>query len=40
MGYAGVVLVVLVVSVLTALTSHMTVIAYLRDVELRNPDGG
>lgn len=40
MGYAGVVLVVVVVSALTALTSHMTVIAYLRDVELRNPDGG
>jgi cell division transport system permease protein len=38
-GYAGVVLVVLVVAFLTALTSHVTVVAYLTDLDIRPRDG-
>jgi cell division transport system permease protein len=38
-GYAGVALVVLAVAGLTAVTSHLTVVAYLRDIETRQPDG-
>lgn len=39
-GYAGVALTVLVVGVLTAATSHMTVVAYLTDMESRQGDAG
>lgn len=39
-GYAGVALIVAAVGALTALTSHMTVIAYLSDIDTRQPDGG
>ncbi len=39
-GYAGVLLVVLAVAGITALTSHLTVVAYLTDIENRQPDGG
>ncbi|MBL8582187.1 MAG: ABC transporter permease, partial [Rhizobiaceae bacterium] len=39
-GYAGVGLIVLAVGALTALTSHMTVITYLSDIDTRQPDGG
>lgn len=38
-GYAGVALVVLVVALLTALTSHVTVVAYLTDLDIRPRDG-
>ncbi|HTV67217.1 MAG TPA: ABC transporter permease [Rhizobiaceae bacterium] len=38
-GYAGVALVVLVVAFLTALTSHVTVVAYLTDLDIRPRDG-
>jgi cell division transport system permease protein len=38
-GYAGVALIVLAIGALTAATSHMTVIAHLRDLEFRQPDG-
>jgi hypothetical protein len=37
-GYAGVALIVLLVGVLTAATSHMTVVAYLTDIETRQTD--
>ena len=37
-GYAGVALIVLVIGALTAATSHMTVVSYLTDIEIR-PDG-
>ena len=37
-GYAGVALIVLVVGVLTAATSHVTVVAYLTDIETRQTD--
>ena len=33
-GYAGVALIVLVIGVLTAATSHVTVVAYLTDIEI------
>jgi len=39
-GYAGVGLIVLIVAALTALTSQLTVVAYLTDIETRTPDGG
>jgi cell division transport system permease protein len=39
-GYAGVALVVLAIAGITALTSHLTVIAYLTDIEARQPEGG
>lgn len=39
-GYAGVGLIVLVVAALTAATSHLTVVAYLSDIDVRQPDGG
>jgi cell division transport system permease protein len=38
-GYAGVALVVVVIGALTAATSHMTVVSYLTDIEIR-PEGG
>ncbi|MDQ6432657.1 ABC transporter permease [Mesorhizobium sp. LHD-90] len=38
-GYAGVALIVLVIGALTAATSHFTVVAYLNDLEFRQPDG-
>ena len=37
-GYAGVALVVVVIGALTAATSHMTVVSYLTDIEIR-PEG-
>ena len=37
-GYAGVALIVLLVGVLTAATSHVTVVAYLTDIETRQTD--
>lgn len=39
-GYGGVALIVLVVGALTAATSHFTVVAYLSDIDIRQPDGG
>lgn len=39
-GYAGVAFVVLAIAGITALTSHLTVIAYLTDIETRAPDSG
>ncbi len=38
-GYAGVGLIVLVIAGLTAVTSHLTVVRYLTDIETRQPDG-
>ena len=35
-GYAGVGLVVLVVAALTAATSHVTVVSYLNDLDVRH----
>src|SRR5690606_35461037 len=37
-GYAGVALVVFLVGMLTAATSHVTVVAYLTDIETRQTD--
>ncbi|TGR95867.1 ABC transporter permease, partial [Mesorhizobium sp. M2E.F.Ca.ET.209.01.1.1] len=37
-GYLGVVLMVLVIGALTAATSHATVVAYLSDIDVRQPD--
>jgi cell division transport system permease protein len=39
-GYLGVVLMVLVIGGLTAATSHATVVAYLSDIDVRQPDAG
>ena len=39
-GYAGVALIVVLVGGLTAATSHMTVVAYLTDMESRQTDDG
>ena len=39
-GYGGVALIVLVVGALTAATSHFTVVAYLTDIDIRQPEGG
>jgi cell division transport system permease protein len=39
-GYLGVALVVLVIAALTAATSHITVVAYLSEIDTRHPDGG
>lgn len=39
-GYLGVVLVVMVIAALTAATSHVTVVAYLSEIDRRHPDGG
>ena len=36
-GYAGVALIVLVIGALTAITSHMTVVSYLTDIDVRQP---
>lgn len=38
-GYAGVMLLVLLIAGLTALTSHLTVVAFLGDIESRQTDG-
>jgi cell division transport system permease protein len=38
-GYVGVALVVLVIGGLTAVTSHMTVVSYLTDIEVRPTEG-
>ena len=38
-GYLGVALIVLVIGALTAATSHFTVVAYLNDIDLHQPDG-
>jgi cell division transport system permease protein len=37
-GYAGVALIVLLIAGLTAATSHFTVVAYLTDIEIRQPE--
>jgi cell division transport system permease protein len=37
-GYLGVALMVLVIGVLTAATSHVTVVTYLSDIDVRQPD--
>jgi cell division transport system permease protein len=39
-GYGGVALIVAVIGVLTAATSHLTVVSYLSDIDVRQPDGG
>ena len=39
-GYAGVALIVLVIGALTAATSHLTVVAWLADIEIRHHDPG
>jgi cell division transport system permease protein len=39
-GYGGVALVVLIIGALTAATSHVTVVAYLNDIDVSHPDGG
>ena len=39
-GYGGVALIVLLIGVLTAATSHITVVAYLTDIDTRQTDGG
>jgi cell division transport system permease protein len=39
-GYAGVALIVLVIGALTAITSHITVVSYLTDIDVRPTDGG
>ena len=39
-GYAGVALIVLVIGALTAATSHLTVVAWLADIEVRQHDQG
>jgi cell division transport system permease protein len=39
-GYLGVVLVVLVIGALTAATSHVTVVAYLSDIDVRQHEPG
>jgi cell division transport system permease protein len=38
-GYGGVALVILLIGVLTAATSHVTVMTYLKDIDVRHPDG-
>lgn len=40
MGYAGVGIVVLIIGILTAATSHVTVVAYLNDIDSRSPEEG
>ncbi len=37
-GYAGVILVVLAVALLTAVTTHLTVVSYLREIDARQGD--
>jgi cell division transport system permease protein len=39
-GYLGVLLIVLVIAALTAATSHVTVVAYLSEIDMRHPEGG
>ncbi|MEQ1945114.1 ABC transporter permease [Mesorhizobium sp. VNQ89] len=39
-GYGGVALIVVVIGMLTAATSHLTVVAYLSDIESRQSDAG
>jgi cell division transport system permease protein len=39
-GYLGVFLIVMVIAALTAATSHMTVVSYLSEIDMRHPDGG
>jgi cell division transport system permease protein len=39
-GYLGVGLMVLVIGALTAATSHATVVAYLSDIDIRQPEAG
>ena len=39
-GYLGVALIVLVIAALTAATSHMTVVSYLSEIDMRHPEGG
>jgi cell division transport system permease protein len=39
-GYLGVLLIVAVIAALTAATSHLTVVAYLSEIDMRHPEGG
>jgi cell division transport system permease protein len=39
-GYVGVALIALVIGALTAITSHITVVSHLADIDMRTPDGG
>lgn len=39
-GYLGVALIVMVIAALTAATSHMTVVSYLSEIDMRHPEGG
>ncbi|MER8603539.1 hypothetical protein NKH48_07105, partial [Mesorhizobium sp. M1233] len=39
-GYLGVAVMVLVIGALTAATSHFTVVTYLSDIDIRQPDAG
>lgn len=38
-GYLGVAVIVLVIAALTAATTHVTVVAYLKEIDARHPDG-
>jgi cell division transport system permease protein len=39
-GYAGAALIVFLIGALTAATTHLTVVTYLSDIDVRHPDGG
>ncbi|MEF2162592.1 hypothetical protein, partial [Pseudomonas aeruginosa] len=39
LGYLGVALIALVIAVLTAATTHLTVVAYLTDLDTKPPEG-
>lgn len=39
-GYAGVAIIILVIGALTAITSHITVVSYLTDIDVRPPSDG
>ena len=39
-GYAGVGVIVVVIAVLTAITSHITVVSYLSDIDVKPTEGG
>ena len=38
-GYAGLAIIVLVVGALTAITSHITVVSHLSDIDVRPTEG-
>ena len=39
-GYLGCALIVIIIAALTAATSHVTVVSYLAEIDMRHPDGG